>query len=85
MYEYQKGMGVIFLRHNHAGGLDLVVWGAELSGLQSAAARLIRMLTGIGQPGFTIVGNSCAWKLSMPLDTLTTPGTQQMVLSSSNS
>lgn len=61
VYEFHEGLGVIFLRYKEAGRLDLVVWGVDLSGLQYAA-RLIPVLTGIGQPDFVVVSKSCAWK-----------------------
>lgn len=61
VYNFESGLGVIFLRPNEAGYLDLVVWGVDLAGLHNAA-RLVPMLTGVGQPDFVVVSKDCTWK-----------------------
>ncbi|KAF9883033.1 hypothetical protein FE257_004316 [Aspergillus nanangensis] len=60
-YAFEHGMGAAFLRPLENEGLELVVWGADLAGLEQAA-RLVPTLTGAGQPDFLILGNSCRWK-----------------------
>lgn len=60
IFEMEKGLGAIFLRHLDEERLELVVWGYDDQGLRQAA-RLVPMLTGVGQPDFVIVGKSCAW------------------------
>lgn len=61
IYGLEEGLGAIYLRPNEAGTLDLVVWGVDLAGLQYAA-RMVPMLTGVGQPDFVVVNKECAWK-----------------------
>lgn len=61
VYNFEGGLGVIFLRPNQAGHLDLVVWGVDLAGLHNAA-RLVPILTGVGQPDFVVVNKDCTWK-----------------------
>ncbi|KAL8712818.1 MAG: hypothetical protein Q9220_003026 [cf. Caloplaca sp. 1 TL-2023] len=61
VYTLEDGLGAIFLRPSAGGALELVIWGYDLSGLQHAA-RLIPMLTGVGQPDFVVVRRDCAWK-----------------------
>ena len=55
------GMGAIFLRPLLDKRLELVVWGMDKQGLRQAA-RLMPMLTGVGQPDFVIVSRRCAWE-----------------------
>ncbi|OQN98295.1 hypothetical protein B0A48_15574 [Cryoendolithus antarcticus] len=55
------GLGAIFLRPLSAERLELVVWGAETTGLRRAA-RLIPMMTGIGVPDFVVLDGTSAWK-----------------------
>lgn len=59
-YQFEAGMGAIFLRPLEGERLELVVWGCDEAGLQQAA-RLIPMLTGVGQPDFVVVSSLCAW------------------------
>lgn len=59
--EFQEGLGAIFLRPLPKERLELVVWGFDSLGLR-LAARLLPMLTGVGQPEFSIVSNRCAWE-----------------------
>ncbi|KKK16082.1 hypothetical protein ARAM_000727 [Aspergillus rambellii] len=60
-YDYEQGLGALFLRPLENEALELVVWGADLYGLEQAA-RLVPTLTGAGQPEFLILGDSCRWK-----------------------
>ncbi|KAL6705360.1 hypothetical protein ACN47E_007009 [Coniothyrium glycines] len=41
--------------------LELVLWGADTAGLQQAA-RLVPMLTGVGQPDFVVLSESARWR-----------------------
>lgn len=59
--EFEHGMGAILLRPLPDGRLELVMWGFDIQGLR-LAARLLPMLTGVGQPEFIVVGKTCAWK-----------------------
>lgn len=59
-YNFEDGLGAIFLRPLEGERLELVVWGFDKTGLQQAA-RLIPMLTGVGQPDFVVVSSRCAW------------------------
>ena len=61
MFPFEVGMGAIFLRPLLDERLELVVWGFDKQGLRQAA-RLMPMLTGVGQPDFVIVSKRCAWK-----------------------
>ena len=61
VYELEQGDGAIFLRPLPDEGLELFIWGFDLAGLQRAA-RLMPMLTGVGQPDFVILGKESAWK-----------------------
>lgn len=56
-----NGLGAIFLRPLEHGKLDLVVWGVDTTSL-AIAARLVPILTGVGQPDFIIVTRECLWK-----------------------
>ena len=55
------GLGAIFLRPRPDESLELVIWGYDKLGLR-LAARLLPMLTGVGQPDFVIVRKECAWE-----------------------
>ncbi|KAL8789590.1 MAG: hypothetical protein Q9213_001026 [Squamulea squamosa] len=61
VYGFKKGLGAIFLRPGTDGTLELVVWGFDSLGLR-LSARMVPMLTGVGQPDFVIVSRECAWK-----------------------
>lgn len=61
LYPSDEGLGAIFLRPLPDERLNLVVWGFDDAGLRSAA-RLVPMLTGVGQPDFIVVSKVCAWK-----------------------
>jgi hypothetical protein len=61
VFGFQEGLGAIFLRPLPDERLELVVWGFDSLGLR-LAARLLPMLTGVGQPEFVIVSKRCAWE-----------------------
>ena len=61
VYQMQSGLGAILLRPLPNECLELVIWGFDKIGLQ-LAARLLPMLTGVGQPEFVVVSEKCAWK-----------------------
>ena len=60
-YEFQEGLGAIFLRPLPDERLELCLWGYDISGLRQVA-RLLPMMTGVGQPDFVICSSKCAWK-----------------------
>lgn len=61
VFPLEVGMGAIFLRPLLDERLELVVWGFDKQGLRHAA-RLMPMLTGVGQPDFVVVSKRCAWE-----------------------
>lgn len=61
VYAFREGLGAIFLRPGTNGSLELVIWAFDLLGLRFAA-RMVPVLTGVGQPDFIVVGQECAWK-----------------------
>ncbi len=61
VFEFQEDLGAIYLRPVVGGRLELVLWGFADYGLR-LAARLMPMLTGVGQPEFVIVSKRCAWE-----------------------
>lgn len=60
-YPFEEGLGAAFLRPLPDERLELVIWGYDDAGLRQAA-RLVPMLTGVGQPDFIIVRRRCRWK-----------------------
>ena len=60
-YEFQGGLGAILLRPLPDERLELLIWGYDICGLRHAA-RLLPMITGLGQPDFVISSQQCAWK-----------------------
>ena len=60
-HEFEDGMGAVFLRPLPDERLELLIWGYDDDGLQQAA-RLLPLLTGVGQPEYIIVSKKCAWK-----------------------
>ncbi|KAL3438002.1 hypothetical protein BDV09DRAFT_141138 [Aspergillus tetrazonus] len=58
---YEPAMGAMFLRPLPNEGLELVVWGTDMEGLEQAA-RLVPTLTGAGQPEYVVLGDNCRWK-----------------------
>lgn len=61
IFPFEVGMGAIFLRPLLDERLELVIWGFDKQGLRQAA-RLMPILTGVGQPDFVIVSKRCAWE-----------------------
>ena len=61
VYGFTEGLGAIFLRPGINETLELVIWGFDTLGL-GFAARMVPMLTGVGQPDFIVVGQESAWK-----------------------
>ena len=61
VYPNQEGLGAICLRPLADECLELFIWGYDEAGLRRAA-RLLPMLTGVGQPDFVILSKECAWK-----------------------
>ena len=60
-YQFEEGLGAVFLRPLPDERLELVIWGYDVAGLRQAA-RLVPMLTGVGQPDFFIVSKRCRWE-----------------------
>lgn len=54
-------MGALFLRPLENERLELIVWGADIFGLEQAA-RLVPTLTGAGQSEFLVLSQNCCWK-----------------------
>ena len=61
LYPFEEGLGAIYLRPLPNERLEMVVWGLDEAGL-NRAARLVPMLTGVGQPDFVVLGKESAWK-----------------------
>lgn len=61
IFKLQEGLGAIFLRPMPNERLELVIWGFDRLGLR-LAARLLPMLTGVGQPEFSVVSKRNAWE-----------------------
>jgi hypothetical protein len=53
--------GAAYLRPAGSERLELVLWGVDEDGLRQAA-RVVPMLTGVGQPDFVIFGESARWR-----------------------
>lgn len=62
-HEFGKGdgLGAAFLRPLDGERLELVLWGTDSDSL-SQAARLVPMLTGVGQPDFIILSDAARWR-----------------------
>lgn len=60
-YTLEPDLGAIFLRPLPRQRLELVIWGADVAGLQQAS-RLVPLLTGVGQPDFVILSARCRWQ-----------------------
>ncbi|KAF1918088.1 hypothetical protein BDU57DRAFT_446112 [Ampelomyces quisqualis] len=56
-----QARGAAFLRPADGERLELVLWGADEEGLRQAA-RIVPMLTGVGQPDFVVFGESAKWR-----------------------
>ena len=61
VFDFEEGMGAIFLNPLPNGRLQIIVWGLDELGLR-LAARLFPMLTGVGQPEFIVVRKRCGWE-----------------------
>lgn len=59
LYDYARSAA--WLRPLDGERLGLILWGADLENLRQAA-RLMPMLTGVGQPDFVILGEETKWK-----------------------
>jgi len=57
----EEARGAAFLRPLDSNRLELLLWGADDDGLRQAA-RLVPMLSGVGQPDFAIFGESARWR-----------------------
>ena len=60
-YSMAPGLGAIYVSPRPAQGITLTVWGADLEGLHQAA-RLVPMLTGVGQPDFVVMRRECSYQ-----------------------
>ena len=60
-FNFEEGLGVIFLNPLPNDRLETIVWGLDELGLRMAA-RLFPMLTGVGQPEFIVVRKRCGWE-----------------------
>lgn len=60
-YSDEDGIGAIFVRPLPNERLELVVWGSDSKAI-AMAARLMPMLTGVGQPDFVVLGSRCRMK-----------------------
>lgn len=58
LYAFEEGLGAVFLRPMSEERLELIIWGADDIGLRQAA-RLVPMLTGVGQADFVILSKKC--------------------------
>lgn len=58
---YAEARGAAWLRPLGDERVELVVWGADDDGLRQAA-RLVPMLTGVGQPDFVVLSEQAKWK-----------------------
>lgn len=58
---YDDARSATWLRPLDGERLELIIWGADQENLRQAA-RLVPMLTGVGQPDFVILGEETKWK-----------------------
>lgn len=58
---YEDARGAAWLQPLHEERLELMLWGVDDGGL-AQAARLVPMLTGVGQPDFIILGEETKWR-----------------------
>ena len=61
VYNFEEGLGAILLRPLPDERLELLIWGYDICGLRQAA-RLLPMMTGVGQADFVVSTQKCAWK-----------------------
>ncbi|KAH6642774.1 hypothetical protein C7974DRAFT_108337 [Boeremia exigua] len=59
--QYDEARGAAWLQPLTGERLELVIWGADDEGLRQAA-RLVPMLTGVGQPDFVVLSEEAKWK-----------------------
>lgn len=60
VYDSNAGLGAILLRPLGDDQVELLVWGSDEEGLD-IAARLVPMLTGVGQPDFIVADKKMLW------------------------
>ncbi|KAF2146112.1 uncharacterized protein K452DRAFT_106041 [Aplosporella prunicola CBS 121167] len=60
-YDAEEGLSAIFLRPGEQESVELVIWGSNVENA-AVAARLVPMLTGVGQPDFIVLSKSSRWK-----------------------
>ena len=60
-YGTKGGVAAIYLSPLEGERLELVVWGVDAAAL-AMAARLVPMMTGVGQPDFVILSKSGGWR-----------------------
>lgn len=60
IYGAEDGLAAIFIRPLHLERLELVIWSGDANSLR-IAARLVPMLTGVGQPDFIVFSKSSMW------------------------
>ncbi|KAL1654972.1 hypothetical protein SLS61_002280 [Didymella pomorum] len=58
---YDDARGAVWLQPLNGERLELILWGVDDAGLVQAA-RLVPMLTGVGQPDFLILSEETRWK-----------------------
>ena len=61
LFELVEGIGAIYLSPLSESRPELVIWGIDEAGLRQAA-RLLPLLTGVGQPEFIILSQRCGWQ-----------------------
>lgn len=61
VFRHAISLGAIFLRPLSRETVELVVWGADADGLETAA-RLVPMLTGVGQADFIVADKQMLWR-----------------------
>lgn len=59
-YGAEDGLAAIFVRPAKSERLELVIWGVDADSMR-IAARLVPMLTGVGQPDFIVLSKSSNW------------------------
>jgi hypothetical protein len=60
-FSEHSGLGAAFLRPLDGERLELVIWGSNRQSL-AQAARMVPMLTGVGQPDLIVLDESARWK-----------------------
>jgi len=57
----ERARGAAYPRPAGGERLELLIWGADEEGLRQAA-RIVPMMTGVGQPDFVVFGESAKWR-----------------------